>query len=117
VVAPGTVTVAIDRWSLAEELWLYGEDTLYLAPLDMSDTDLIDLWLLAGTVMLSGRARSGSEAAVMAAVELLEGNARPLARTRRRPRRRLPNLAQSPEERMADVRRIERTHSFPHPWR
>lgn len=33
----------IDRWTLSEELWLYGEDDLHLRPLQMSDAELVSL--------------------------------------------------------------------------
>ena len=116
MVDPGSVVVTIDRWTLAEELWLYGEDALYLAPLAMGDCDLLRVWLLGGTALMTGRARSGSEAAALAAVELLEGRERPLARNRRRPRSGLPDLGRAPENRLADVHRIQKACAFPHPW-
>ena len=108
--------VIIDRWSLAEELWSFGEDDLYRVPLDMTDEDLIRLWQVAGETYLDGSARSGGEAAALALVRLVEGRVRPLARTRRRPKAQWPTFHETPEERRADVFRIQRQHDFPHPW-
>jgi hypothetical protein len=46
----GTLLVSIDRWSLAEELWSFGEDAIHLAPLQMSDEEMVRVWVLAGKV-------------------------------------------------------------------
>jgi hypothetical protein len=110
------VSVVIDRWTLAEELWLFGEDDLYRVPLQLADEELIRLWIHAGETHFSGRGRSGSEAAALALVELVEGKPRSLARRRRRPRSRRPTFAETSEQRSADVHRIQREHSFPHEW-
>ena len=85
--------VEIDRWSLSEELSLYGEDDHYVKPLDMSDSDLFQVYRLGGEVYRGGKARSGGEAAALAAVTLIEGRERPLARKRRRPRSKLTEHA------------------------
>ena len=53
---PGVTLVTVDRWTLAE-LWSFGEDALYAAPLRLSDEDMVRLWLLAGRLYLSGEAR------------------------------------------------------------
>jgi hypothetical protein len=110
------MVVSIDRWTLAEELWLFGEDDLYRLPLEMADEDMIRLWLLAGEIYIEGSARSGSEAAALALVRTAEGRARPLVRSRRRPKSQRPTFSETAEQRRADVHRIERKHSFPHRW-
>jgi hypothetical protein len=40
--------VSVDRWTLAEELWSFGEDDLYLAALDLSDEEMIQVWKRGG---------------------------------------------------------------------
>jgi hypothetical protein len=115
-VPPGATIVSIDRWTLAEELWSFGEDDLYRVPLEMADEDMIRLWLAAGETYVGRDARSGGEAAAMALVTMVEGRPRPVARRRRRPQAQRPVFSETPEHRLADVRRIERQHSFPHRW-
>ena len=114
---PGTTLVATDRWTLAEELWSFGEDSLHRAALQMSDEDMVRLWLLAGKLYLKGKARSAGEAAALAGVAVLEGRQRPLARRRRRPQAKRPRFDQTPEERYAEISRIEESESFPEAWR
>jgi hypothetical protein len=109
--------VTIDRWTLAEELWSFGEDALYRRPLEMSDGEMIRVWTLAGRIYMRGAARSSGEAAALAAVATLERRRRPLARTRRRPQGQRPRLGKSREERQRDVLRIEESESFPAAWR
>jgi hypothetical protein len=96
---PGATIVTIDRWSLAEELWSFGEDGLYLAPLQMPDDEMVRLWVLAGKLYWRGEAWSAGEAAALAAVTIIEDQPRPLARTRRRPQRQRPRFPQTHEER------------------
>jgi hypothetical protein len=110
------MTVSIDRWTLAEELWAFGEDDLHRVPLEISDEDMIRLWILAGETYLGGKARSGGEAAALALVTMVEGKPRPLARRRRRPQSQRAVFTETPEQRLADVHRIERQHDFPHRW-
>ena len=109
--------ITLDRWTLAEELWSFGEDALYAKPLEMSDDELIAVWGLAGKLYVTDDARSGGEAAAMAAVATIEGKRRPLARNRRRPQSQRPEFEKTPEERLDDVRRIEGSESFPEVWR
>jgi hypothetical protein len=109
--------VSIDRWTLAEELSAFGEDDLCRLPLEMADEDLIRLWLLAGETYRAGCARSGSEAAALALVRMVEGEPRPLARRRRKPKSQQQVFGKSRKQRGADVRRIEREHNFPHRWK
>jgi hypothetical protein len=109
--------VTVDRSTLAEELWSFGEDELYLAALDLSDDEMIRVWKLAGRLYMNGDARSAGEAAALAAVSTLEGRKRPLVRKRRRPKRNRPDLGRTLDERLEDVYRIEDGESFPAAWR
>jgi len=45
---PGVTLVSVDRWTLAEELWSFGEDSLSQAALEISDEDMVGLWVRAG---------------------------------------------------------------------
>jgi hypothetical protein len=71
--------VQIDKWTLAEELWSFGEDSLCREPLRMDDEEMIRVWVLAGRLSLHEKARSSGEAAALAAIEVIEGRRRRLA--------------------------------------
>jgi hypothetical protein len=114
---PGVTLVSVDRWTLAEDLWSFGEDSLSQAALEISDEEMVNLWVHAGKALLKGDARSSGEAAALAAVAVIEGHERPLARKRRRPRAGRLRFEQTPEERYADIERIEESESFPERWR
>ena len=114
---PGVTLVQVDRWTMAEELWSYGEDSLYLAPLQMSDEEMVRVWFTAGSHSLKDEAPSPGEAAALAAVEVIEGKRRPLARKRRRRQADRPRFDQTPEERYDEIRRIEESEHFPETWR
>ena len=114
---PGVTLIETDRWTLAEELWSFGEDSLYPVALQLSDEDMVRLWLLAGGLLLKERARSSGEATALAAVAVIEGNQRPLARKRRRPQPNRLRFEQTPEERYAEISRIEDGPSFDEKWR
>jgi hypothetical protein len=114
---PGVTLIETDRWTLAEEMWSFGEDSLYPVALQLSDEEMVRLWLLAGGLLLSERARSSGEATALAAVAVIEGNQRPLARKRRRPRANSLRFEQTPEERYAEISRIEDGPSFDEKWR
>jgi hypothetical protein len=114
---PGVTLVETDRWTLAEELWSFGEDSLYPVALQLSDEDMVRLWLLSGGLLLKERARSSGEAAALAAVAVIEGRQRPLARKRRRPRASRLRFEQTPDERYAEISRIEESPSFNEKWR
>jgi hypothetical protein len=116
-VGPGVFIVTVDRWTLAEELWSFGEDSLYLAPLQMSDEELVRVWVVAAELYWNGEARSAGEAAALAVLVVVEGQRRPLARKRRRPQAQCPRFEQTLAERLADVHRIEESESFPSSWR
>lgn len=113
----GVTLVTVDRWTLAEELWSFGEDELYLAPLEMSDEQLVAVWKLAGKLYMKDEARSAGEAGALAAVAVVEGKRRRLARARRRPQAGRPQFEKTTEERLEDVGRIEESESFPEVWR
>jgi hypothetical protein len=113
---PGVTLIETDRWTLAEELWSFGEDSLYPVALQLSDEDMVRLWLLAGRLLLKERARSSCEAAALAAVAVIEGNQRPLARRRGRPLGNRLRFEQTPEERYAEISRIEESASFNEKW-
>lgn len=114
---PGVTLIETDRWTLAEELWSFGEDSLSPAALQLSDEEMVRLWLLAGGLLLKERARSSGEAIALAAVAVIEGNRRPLARKRRRPQANRLRFEQTPEERYAEISRIEDSPSFDEKWR
>jgi len=114
---PGVTLIETDRWTLAEELWSFGEDSLYTAALHLSDEDMVRLWLLAGRLLLKDKVRSSGEASALAAVAVIEGKQRPLARKRRRSQARRPRFEQTPEERYAEISRVEESESFPEKWR
>ena len=114
---PGVTLIETDRWTLAEELWSFGEDSLYPVALQLSDEDMVRLWLLAGGLLLKERARSSGEATALAAVAVIEGSQRPLARKRRRPQPNRLRFEQTPEERYAEISRIEDSPSFDEKWR
>ena len=114
---PGVTLVSVDRWTLAEELWSFGEDSLSQAALEISDEDMVGLWVRAGRALLKGDARSSGEAASLAAVAVIEGRQRPLARERRRPRAGRLRFDQTSAERYAEIERIEESKSFPEQWR
>jgi hypothetical protein len=114
---PGVTLIETDRWTLAEELWSFGEDSLYPVALQFSDEAMVRLWLLAGGLLLNERARSSGEAIALAAVAVIEGNQRPLARKRRRPQANRLRFEQTPEERYAEISRIEDSPTFDEKWR
>jgi hypothetical protein len=64
-----------------------------------------------------GRGSVGGEAGALAAVAVVEGKKRPLARARRRPQAQRPQFQKTIEERLEDVGRIEESESFPEVWR
>ena len=113
---PGVTLVETDRWTIAEELWSFGEDSLCPVALRLSDEDMVRLWLRAGRLLVKEKARSSGEAAAIAAVAVIEGKERPLARKRRRPQANRLRFAQTPEERYAEISRIEESPSFPEKW-
>jgi hypothetical protein len=114
---PGVTLAETDRWTLAEELWSFGEDSLYPVALQLSDDDMVRLWLLAGELLLKEKARSSGEAVALAAVAVIERKQRPLVRKRRRPQANRLRFEQTREERYAEISRIEESASFTEKWR
>jgi len=114
---PGVTLTETDRWTLAEELWSFGEDSLYPVALRLSDEDMVRVWLRAGKLLVKERAGSSGEAAALAAVAVIEGKQRPLARKRRRPQANRLCFDRTPEERYAEISRIEESPSFSEKWR
>jgi hypothetical protein len=83
----------------------------------LSDEDMVRLWLLANGPLFEERARSIGEATALAAVAVIERNQRPLARKRRRRQANRLRFEQTPEERYAEIFRIEDGPSFDEKWR
>jgi hypothetical protein len=78
---------------------------------------MVHLWRLAGRLLLNDKSGSSGEAAALAAVAVIEGKQRPLARKRRRPQASRLRFQKTPEERYAEISRIEEGGSFPEKWR
>ena len=113
----GVTLITVDRWTIAEELWLFGEDAIYRVALELSDHDIVRVWVLAGRLLEREKARSAGEAAALAAVAVVEGKRRPLRRKRRRPRAELNRFEKTADERSAEIDRVEESESFPERWR
>jgi hypothetical protein len=101
-----SLDVVTDRWTLAEELWAFGEDDLYQRVLALSDRQMVKVFQRAARLYWDGDARSAAVALAMAAVTVLEGRPRPLARRRRRPKRDAPVFDVSLDDRLDDVSRL-----------
>ena len=81
--APRPALLGSNRRGLALELRSYGEDALALAVEAASDETIWAISKRGGELMFSSGEKI-SRSLCLAAVELIEGNARPLARKRRR---------------------------------
>jgi len=103
----GQLYLLMDRWTLAEQLWAFGEDDLYEAALTLSDSQMLDVFRRAARIFSSGDARTGAVALGMAAVALLEGAQRPLNRRRRRPKRDALVFPASREERLDQLSHLQ----------
>ena len=84
-----------ERRAIADDLWTYGEDKLARRAFNLSDQELERMGDIAGEYMLMSDTASGAgmlfaKAVALAAVEVLEGRPRPLARMRRRPLKKSP---------------------------
>jgi hypothetical protein len=90
--------------SLARELWRYGEPDLARRALVLSAEDVLDIGARAEPMLVSGEAERlwpngpKDRAILLAAVEHLEGAARPCIRRTRLPEDRLPDDLQATEE-------------------
>jgi hypothetical protein len=78
---------------------------------------MVRLWLLVGRLLLKERDRSSGEAAALAAVAVIERRQRPLARKRRRPQANRLRFERTPDERYAEISRIEESPGFNAKWR
>jgi hypothetical protein len=88
----------IERTRLALELWRYGEDDLWQRVLTASAPTMdaigerTDWYLFQGEPDASGGSMLIDRAFALAAVEVIEGAARPLRRDRRRPEKDFPGF-------------------------
>jgi hypothetical protein len=89
--------------SLARELWRRGEPGLADKALHLSPDQVADIGLRAGDLYTSGQADRlwpggpPGKAVLLAAIEHLDGSARPCARNRRLPEKTLPSRLQATE--------------------
>jgi hypothetical protein len=79
-----------ERRAIADDLWRYGEDDLARQVVHLTNHELDRIGEIAGKHSATSDVPSGagmllSKAMALAAVEVLEGKARPLARKHRRP--------------------------------
>jgi hypothetical protein len=84
-----------ERRAIADDLWRYGEDHLARRAINLVDHELERTAEIAGKHAATSDVASGagmllSKAVAHAAVEVLEGKPRPLARRRCRPPERSP---------------------------
>lgn len=97
------LVVVTSALSLARQLWRYGEPALAEQAHGLSAEDVADIGYRSGTLVLSGEADRlwpggpRAKAAVLAAIERLEGAPRPPRRARRLPEDRLPPHLQATE--------------------
>ena len=88
----------IERTHLARELWRYGEDDLWRQVLTVSSPtmdaigDRAEWHILHGTPTADGGSMLLDRAFALAAVEVIEGAARPLHRARRRTEKDFPGF-------------------------
>jgi hypothetical protein len=88
--------VRTERTSLAKDLWRYGEDDLWKRVLIVPKRTMDAIGERATWYLYHGEARPSGESMLIAkalsraAVEVLEGAARPLKREKRRPERDFP---------------------------
>jgi hypothetical protein len=114
---PGVTLIETDRWTLAEELWSFGEDSLYPVALQLSDEDIGAPVAPCRRTPLEGQGPFQRRGGRAGGVGVIEGTQRPLARKRRRPQANRLRFEQTPEERYAEISRIEESASFDERWR
>ncbi|MDQ3640863.1 MAG: hypothetical protein M3450_05175 [Actinomycetota bacterium] len=101
----------------AGELWAFGEDDLAQRALDLSEQQLLAAWRLAETydspdfpLPVYGRTITNGHVMAFAVMSVLEGDIRPLARERRRPKSHMPEAirmaAASPGPSVMTVHRL-----------
>lgn len=88
----------------ASSLWDYGEDELVDQALAFSESDLRELWAIAGVywdpeylLPVIGQKVTLNHVSALAAVTFLEGELRPLAQERRRPQKLKPERLRNPQ--------------------
>ena len=93
----GELRVVFSLGGAASDLWAFGEDDLAEAALAMSDDQLIAAWRIAATyydetwpLPVTGRRITLGHVVAFATMAVLEGDVRPLARQRRRPKSSTP---------------------------
>ena len=99
--------LVMDRWTLAEQLWAFGEDALCERVLTLSDRQMLKVFRLAARLFTDGDARTGAVALVMSAIVVVEGQQRPPTRRRRRPKRDAPFFDVPLDDRLSDVSRLQ----------
>lgn len=80
----GTPRVVASRQAICDELRAFGEDQVAELVARLPRGALTSIFDLAGEIERSGRSRSPGQSLCMAAVAVVEGQPRPLARQRRR---------------------------------
>ena len=102
----GQFTIVMPAVSYARELWRFGEPELAARAAAMTPAQCVDIGERAGELSTSGTAadlwpsgpRGHTSAVLLAAIESLEGRARPCARSRRLPEKSLPDDLRLTEE-------------------
>ncbi|MBK5334185.1 MAG: hypothetical protein JJD93_19570 [Ilumatobacteraceae bacterium] len=94
--------VTFSAGSAASDLWAFGEDDLAEAALDLSDQQLLAAWRWAAMyyrpeypLPVVGRRITLGHVVAFAAMTVLEGRVRTLARQRRRPDKTIPEHIRS----------------------
>ena len=93
--------VVFSATQAAAALWTYGEDALVDQALALTEADLRRLWRIAGSHWKADHGLPLTARLVLdkvtafACIEHLEGQLRPLAQERRRPRSKMPELLQN----------------------
>lgn len=94
----GRFVITIPPVSIARELWRFGEPELAMRAVELTPGEAADIGERAGSMHQSGEAarlwpggpRGVAPAVMLAAIEHIEGRARPCSRTRRLPEKDLP---------------------------
>jgi hypothetical protein len=105
-----------DRWTIATDLWRFGEEALAERVLATSDDELFSIWVGAGELARRGNhpSKDPGWALAMSSIASLEGRERQLARARRRPRREAPPFPEpSVEARVDECSEILATRTWP----
>ena len=100
-------------WTLAEELWAWGEDDLVEPSLGLNDEQMVRLWIRAGELYLASAAGSGREERGARRCRVV-GRSRSFAcASRRRPHAQRPDLDKTGRA-LRRQARIEIEMGFPH---